>query len=170
VMVEEKKNIAPLKDEPAGPTVPLTESTRDAVWTKVLSEVGFTIAGVLKKASSLAIPGPNALVMRVSQRYNVPGGAILDSTQLARVEDVLHKITGQPCNVRVEFIKDEEPAADAGRSAVAPPTAQARQQRAEILQMPLVKKAVEVLGAQLVRADEGFGAPAVPVPDTAEDE
>ena len=34
------------------------------------------------------------------------------------------------------------------------------QQRAEWMQIPLVKKAADVLGAQIMRADEGFGAAA----------
>jgi DNA polymerase III subunit gamma/tau len=159
VQSDEKKKVvlAPGSTSPEI-ALPLADPNLDAIWAKVLTEVGFAIAGLLKKAASVAIAGPNCLAMRVSQRYNTPGGALLDSSRLARVEEVLHKITGQPCTMQVEFIKDDDPAAESVRSSVAPPSAQSRQQRAEVMQLPLVKKAVDVLGAQLIKADEGFGA------------
>src|SRR5207245_2257285 len=109
-----------------------TEANLDTIWTKVLSEVGFAIAGLLKKANSVAIFEPNSLVLRFSQRYNVPGGAILDGPRQARLEEVLQKTTGQPCRVRVEFVKDEEAAAEAVRTPNAATAAPNRQQRAEV--------------------------------------
>jgi DNA polymerase-3 subunit gamma/tau len=159
---EEKKKLTPNTNTNGNEAVlPFSEENLEAIWTKVLSEVGFAIAGLLKKISSLAIAGPNTLVLRVSQRYNSPAGAFLDSPRLARLEEVLLKTTGQTCQVKVEVLKEEDPARspDAGRTGSAPATSPLRQQRAEIMQLPLVKKAVEALGAQFIKADEGFGTP-----------
>lgn len=162
--LEEKKKPAaeragrpPVADAPGAPdgTMPLADDTLTTLWSRVLSDVGFAISGVLKKASSLAISGPNALVLRVSQRYNVPGSSFLDSAQLGRVEEALRKATGQACKVQLDFVPDEVIAGPGDQAAAV--QAQAKQQRTELLQLPLVKKAVAALGAQLIRADEGFG-------------
>ncbi len=142
--------------------LPFDETNLEAIWTKVLTEVGFAVAGTLKKALSLAIVGPNTLALRFSERYNTPGTPILETARLARLEEVLQKTTGQPCSVRIEFIKDEA-AREAANGPAPPSPGQARQQRAELMQLPLVKKAVEALGAQFIKADDGFGAP-VPTP------
>jgi hypothetical protein len=89
----------------------------------------------------------------------VPGGAFLDSAQLGRLEEALRKATGDPCKVQVEFITEEAAAPVANGNVPGAAQAAAKQQRAELMQMPLVKRAVEVLGAQFIKADEGFGVP-----------
>jgi DNA polymerase-3 subunit gamma/tau len=150
--VDEKKK---LPSEPApvpGAVLALSDENLPAVWSRVTAEVGFTVAGLLKRAGSVAISGPNALAVRVSERYNTPGAAYLDAAQQARVEAALANVTGAPCRLQIEFVR-----ADPATPAVDNGVTQARQQRAELMQLPLVKKAVDVLGAQFIRADEGFG-------------
>ena len=87
---------------------------------------------------------------------------------MARVEEVLRKITGHPVVFRIE----------AAAGAASPAAAQAaedeektpsryQRQRAEALKEPMVKRAMEVLGAQLVDVDDGFATAVTPVPDRA---
>lgn len=147
----------------AAPALLLRSENLDTLWSKVLSDVGFAVAGDLKKVLSLAILGPNTLVLRVSQRYNGTGngGSPLDPSRLAKVEEALRKFTGQPCGVRVEYVKDEEaaPPQTGARGTASGTLTPGRQQKAELMQQPLVQKAIDLLGAQIVRADEGFGTP-----------
>jgi hypothetical protein len=86
---------------------------------------------------------------------------------VARVEEILKRITGLGINLRVELvggtgtIPSTVPGQDDPGATVSP----YKRQRSEALKEPLVKKAMEVLGAQLVEVDEGFGS----VPQTTED-
>jgi hypothetical protein len=82
---------------------------------------------------------------------------------------LLRKITGRPCQVRVEYVGNgaaanpAEAAADAGQQP-----SRYRRQRAEALQEPLLKRAIDVLGAQVIHVDDGFGAAPAAVPERPE--
>jgi hypothetical protein len=76
------------------------------------------------------------------------------------VEEAIRKLTGKPWTVLVET--------DAGRtgpvlqneSANAPSLRAKRGAKDEAEKVPLVKRAVEVLGATIQRVDDEFGEPA----------
>jgi hypothetical protein len=81
---------------------------------------------------------------------------------LARIEEWLKRITGQACQLRIES-SGGGPKAESTETPdeVATLPSRYRRQRAEVLQEPLLKRAIEVLGAQIVQMDDGFGgAPA----------
>jgi hypothetical protein len=92
------------------------------------------------------------------------------------VEQALQKVTGQGWRVRVE-------AAPTGPAEPVPPTAttlspmqKAQKQREAVEALPLFRRAIEVLGAQVVRVDEEFDAgtglirpPANDVPEAGEE-
>jgi len=138
--------------------VPLTPDNLNVVWQQLITLVGFTVGNELRKAISLAISGPNALVIVFPSGYNL-GDKFLDAARLARIEEALAKLTGQTWGVRVEF--QQAPAGEAAAvAAVAaePAGSRLRRQKDEISQHPLVAKAKEVLAAQIMAIDEGFGA------------
>jgi hypothetical protein len=93
---------------------------------------------------------------------------------MGAVEKILSRIVGQTTTIRVEWTDDAPETAAGGPTQSAQGAGQQRQLRAELMQIPCVKKASEVLGAQIIRADEGFGAaantPATPAEDTSEGE
>jgi hypothetical protein len=161
--VPEKKKVA----DASGPSseglapVPLNESTLSAVLQQLIAKSGFALQSDLRKANSTAISGPNTLVFSVSRRYNTGGNTFTDPAQSAKLEEILSGIVGEPCRVKVDWV-DDNGAAPTIKSAAAQAMGQQRLQRAELLQIPLVKKVSEVLGAQIIRADEGFGSPAKP--------
>ena len=166
VMSSEKKK--PTLDETSHSGVqvqPLTETTKNEIWQQVISRVGFTIGNELRKASSLAISGPNALVILFPASYNF-GERFLDATRVARVEEALAQITGQSWTLRLENQK-----ASGNEPQVAPPEAaepaslKLRRTKNELGQLALVAKAQEALGAQIMQVEEGFGAmmPAEPL-------
>jgi hypothetical protein len=69
------------------------------------------------------------------------------------VEEVLGKITGQPCQVRMEVAgtdDPEPPPANGGAGPSPRPTLEA-------VDSPLLKRAADVLGAQVVRMEKDFG-------------
>jgi len=155
-------------DEPsrAESTLPLTPDTLPQVWQQTLALLGQMHASDLQKAGQPAISGPNALVLRFPPSYNLAQEHCQTPAKMARVEEVLRKITGHPVVFRIE----------AAASTASPAAAQAaedeektpsryQRQRAEALKEPMVKRAMEVLGAQLVDVDEGFATASTPVSD-----
>jgi DNA polymerase-3 subunit gamma/tau len=138
--------------------VPLTDATLDRLWREILQQVGPMLAGSLEKAAPPAILGPKTLVLRFAAGYNRHREHCQEPARVERIEEALRKLTGQVWNLRIETV---------GNDAVSPsvPAAKAekqlsryRRQRAEALQEPLVKRASEVLGAQIVQMDDDFGA------------
>jgi hypothetical protein len=67
-------------------------------------------------------------------------------------------MTGQSCQLRVEGVSGSPPgeSPEAADDPANPPS-RYRRQRAEAVQEPLLKRAIDVLGAQIVHLDEGFG-------------
>ncbi len=119
------------------------------------------MANELGKAKDVAIFGPNSLVIRFPPGYNLDENQYLDKTRVARIEQLLHKITGQACSLRMESSSGPDPAAvSSGLVVEEPESSQSRNRRsrAEAVQQPLVSRAMELLGAQIVQIDDGFGA------------
>jgi DNA polymerase-3 subunit gamma/tau len=156
---EKKKLAASDVATPGQIPVDLTPESIPNIWQQVLTESGFALQAELRKTKSPAISGPNALVLSVSRRYNAPGCFFLDSTRLGKVQDILSKIVGRACSIGIEWIDEPAESASPGvKSVTAKAAGQQRQQRAEWMQIPFVKKATDVLGAQIMRADDGFGS------------
>jgi DNA polymerase-3 subunit gamma/tau len=142
----------------AGP-IPLSPESLRQVWQNMLAQAGPMLAGRLQKADFPAIFAPNTLVIRFQAHYNSEREHCSDPTRVGRLEEVLRRITGQSCQVRVEnaagsaLAKSPAPA-DEPTETISP----YRRQRAEASQEPLLKRAIESLGAQIVQVDDGFGA------------
>jgi hypothetical protein len=81
------------------------------------------------------------------------------------MEELLRRITGHECHVRVDSVaggtplKPPQPA-----SEPVPSISPYRRQRAEASQEPLLKRAIDLLGAQIVQMDDGFGAAPMAAP------
>lgn len=166
--VEKKKLI---DDAPPAAAVPLTPESLDAIWQQLISQVGFILGSELRKATNVAIFGPNTLVMQVPPAYNPGGNQYLDANRLAKVEEVLSKIVGQACTLRLEVTGSAPAAAATSASSAVPAansTAKKQRLREEIAQVPLVGKAMDVLGGQIVQVDDEFGAVTAKVPEPGE--
>ena len=143
----------------------LTAETLPHIWPQILGAVGLMLANSLEKAQLPAISGPNTLVIRFPVAYNVEREYCQEPARVQRVEQTLQKITGRPWTVRVESgpqTGNETPVLP----AVAPSReaenslARARRQREEVENEPLIKRAIEILGAEVKRVDEGFNTTA----------
>jgi DNA polymerase-3 subunit gamma/tau len=158
-----KKNaLSPAPEAPAQ-LIPLSSETLPQVWAQTLATltasglVGNMLARELGNIALPAIAGPNTLVLSVPTVYNHLQEVLQDTDRLRKVEDALRKITGRAWTLRVESVAEPAsappPEADNGRPA--PPR---RSSREEAEQLPLIKRAMDALGASIQRVDEGFGA------------
>lgn len=157
--IEEKDPPEPLIPPPS-PLPPLSPQSLPQIWGQTLAQTPPMMRSELEKAGVPAIFGPNTLVLRFPSEYNAQREHCQDPKRVERVEGLLQELTGQAITLRIESggataPPKEQPAAphetDSSQS-------RSRRQRDETLQEPLVKRAVEALGAQVVRVDEGFGA------------
>jgi DNA polymerase-3 subunit gamma/tau len=136
---------------PAGPTA-LTPESLPQIWAEVLAQVGGTLAVSLGKAGLPAILGPKSLVAVFAAEYNFHYERCSDQAVVTKTEAALHRVTGQTWSLKVELASSSE-----ARPAAAAPAARPLQAREAVLKDPLVQRAVEVLGASLLRQDPGFG-------------
>jgi DNA polymerase III subunit gamma/tau len=149
----------------------LTTENLPLIWQAILAQAGPLLSSELKRADFLAISGPNTLVISFPSRYNQGREYCQAPASVTRIEELLRKITGQACQLRIEAVSVAEAPASAPDAAVLP--SRYRRQRAEAVQAPLLQRAIDVLGAQIIQVDEGFGAApssAVERPDSANGE
>jgi DNA polymerase-3 subunit gamma/tau len=149
--------------EPAAESAPLALTTESLpqVWQQVLAQVGPVLGSELGKADIPAISGPNTLVLRFASRYNFQRERCQDPARLGRIEEALRKVTGRAYALRIEAgagAPDTDASSAHGSGAAETSPERARRQRDEVLQAPLIQRAVETLGAQVIRLDDGFGA------------
>src|SRR5262249_3892595 len=157
-----KKKPEPATDAaetPAG--VGLTAETLPQVWQEVLAQMGGFHGRDLGKAENLAISAPNTLVIRFPARYNEAREFCQEPNRLAQTEKTLRKLAGLQWNLRIESGGDGNGAGSpqaAGSVETETHPSRYRQKRTEVVQKPLVKRAIDLLGAQIVQVDDGFGA------------
>lgn len=77
---------------------------------------------------------------------------------MARTEEVLRKFTGKAWSLRIESGSRDTAVAPAQAADAENSQSRYRRQRTEAVHEPLVKRAIERLGAQVVQVDEGFGS------------
>jgi DNA polymerase-3 subunit gamma/tau len=148
--VEKKNTVAD-----TGPIL-LTEDTLAPVWSKLLAQVG-QIHGAELARGKVVIGGANLLVVTFPAAYHKQMEYCQEPLRVTRAGDALKKMTGRPWQLRFELAGT---APDADAVLIEAEAAQNRYhaQRTEVLRVPLIKRAHEQLGAQVVSVDDGFGA------------
>jgi DNA polymerase-3 subunit gamma/tau len=146
--------------EPAAAPTPvgLSPDTLPRLWPEVLTQLGPMLGAEVEKAALPAISAPNTLVIGFPPRYNQAREYCQEPGRLARIEEVIRRVSGQPWQVRVEAVGGPAVASSDAADDSASQPSRSRRQRAEAVQEPLLKRAIDVLGAQLVHLDEDFGA------------
>jgi DNA polymerase-3 subunit gamma/tau len=168
----------PAADAVAPGGAPLTAETLPAVWAELLAQVGFIHASKLKSAAPPAILGPTTLALAFPAEYTPSYEYCAEAGRVQRVEQLLRKLTGQGWTVRVEkaagtgqpgsmapklHVVPTVPAVPAAPGAADVPGApgdRPRRGQTVIAEDPLLQRAVDVLGAQALSIDDGFGTPA----------
>ncbi len=152
-------------------TVPLdtADSGLPAVWERVLQEIGPMRRALLQPAGLPATPGPNCLAIRFPPGYSSAYDSCASEPSLDVIRAALRRVTGKDWSVRVE--QTPAPANGSPAQPAGPPVPARPEQRSkDLLQLPLFKKAADVLGAQLVRVDDGFDPQAGRSDESAPDE
>jgi DNA polymerase III subunit gamma/tau len=129
------------------------------IWPKVREDVGPMLGGQLAAAQFPAIFGPNTLVLRFGLEYNHQHDYCSEPESIKRIEKSLREITGKNWNVRVDWVTTVEPATPKSIPEQLPAKAVTyRQREQDLARIPLVNRAIEKMGARLLKFDEGFGS------------
>jgi DNA polymerase-3 subunit gamma/tau len=159
-----------------GSQLNLEEGTVAEVWQatkRFLMERSPILAKQLDVALLPAIFGPNSLAIRFPPGYNHAYQACATELGVQRLQDALKRVTGQP--VMVRFDAPPSGLAPAEEPTAAPAVPSTADRKKSLLNLPLFKKAADVLGAQVWVADEAFdpaataARPATPAAETADD-
>jgi DNA polymerase-3 subunit gamma/tau len=156
---EDAKKKSTVTTEPvdAAPT-PLTPATAPQIWSQLISQLTGPLATNLQKIDRIAISAPNTLVISFAAGYNL----LRDRCQekVGQLEHLLQKITGQPCLVRIETTETihDRPSTDSPQGSLSAGVI-ARGVEERLSEIPLIKKAREILGAQILErnTDQDFG-------------
>jgi DNA polymerase-3 subunit gamma/tau len=151
-----KKPLSAAEPPAAAAQWKLTAENLPLIWPAILAQAGPLLRSELERAEFPAISGPNTLVIRFPSRYNQGREYCQAPASVTRIEELLRKITGQACQLRIEAVSVAEAPASAPDATQLP--SRYRRQRAEAVQAPLLQRAIDVLGAQIIQVDEGFGA------------
>jgi DNA polymerase-3 subunit gamma/tau len=157
-----KKNALTNPPEGNGPAAPavrdLDADSLPALWPEIVAMVGAMLGAELKRAHLPAIFGPNTLVLRFPIEYNQSRDYCQHPERIGRIEVALRKMTGRAWTVRIEAgpAGTEQAGSNGGTEAAR----SRRSPKEEAEKVPLVKRALDVLGGTISRVDEAFGTAA----------
>ena len=138
---------SPQAAQPSQPAVELTAQNAVEVWNRMLAAMTGMVVDQAKHFDSVAFLAPNRLVIRFKPVYDFSKGFCERPEQIARFEKTLAEMTGQSIRVEFALTADEPGEPSAAPAARAVPL---HQRRLETMQNPLVRRAAELFGAQVV--------------------
>jgi DNA polymerase-3 subunit gamma/tau len=144
--------------QPGAAIVSLSETSVQEIWGRLIrffTDRSPILANHLKSANLPAIFGPNSLAIRFPSSYSHAREACASDLNVAKIQDALRRITGQPITVRVDLVAGPDPVGQKPR-ADSRSGGQTTERRKQLMELPLFKRAAEALGAQLWHADEAF--------------
>jgi DNA polymerase-3 subunit gamma/tau len=130
--------------------VPLTPENASQIWSQVAAKLPGLAGEHARHFARVAIRAPNHLVVCFAKEYTFSKSLCDTPAQRGKIEQALAQATGQ--RIRLEFEVADE---DSGQSEA--PAERARsvvQRRAEAVQHPMVRRAMELFGAFPERVDE----------------
>jgi DNA polymerase-3 subunit gamma/tau len=134
-----------------GPAIEQKEALQ--AWRQTLAELGDMTSDCAAKFDSLAISGPNRLVVRFKKAYITAKEFCERPERRSRLELVMSRLTGR--TVRIDFaLSADEPQRTATQQVAPRPQASRRQRQAELQRHPLVRQAVEMFDAEIVNVVE----------------
>ena len=136
---------APFLKPSSGEFQPGSES---AFWAQVLSEIGDDVGNALRKASRLAIRGPNRLEVEFPKSYLFAKSLAEQPEARQRLDSVVARLAGRP--VQVVFGVSDEPSPN-GESVQVPKGA--RRLDTSTDGDPYVEKAIELFNAKVMKKE-----------------
>ena len=166
---------APAGDQATPPETPATASAPTAagprpaqeVWQEVLTALGPMLGGRAANAS-FKVRGPGAISLVFPPAAKASFDYLQSSaSRLAKITEVLGQLSGATYSINLELEDGPAPKPEQPRPEEPKMNPMARRMakdRAE--QIPLIQRAIEVLKATIVHADEDFALPAAKPPET----
>jgi len=128
---------------------PLDRDSALAAWRQTLAELQDMTGDYGSKFDSVAISGPNRLVVRFRKDYTTAKEFCERPEKRTRLEQTLSRLTGQ--DIRIDFaVLVEEPQVAVPQQVATRPPVNRRQRQAEMQRHPLVRQAVEMFDAEIV--------------------
>ena len=117
-------------------------------WTQVLSEVGDDVGNALRKASRIAIRGPNLLEVEFPKSYLFAKSLAEQPDARQKLDSVVARLAGRP--VQVVFGFSDEPAQNGVPVQIPKPT---RRMDTSTDGDPYVEKAIELFNAKVMKKE-----------------
>lgn len=145
--VEQASESPAVADSPA--TISLERGNEQEFWSEVFAKLTDMTKSQVRKAASVAISGPNALLLRFPKRYYLAKESLERGRDLKTIEEIASTLAGRPIRVQLEV----DPTLDAQLPAASESAASDNDSRVVTCDHPLVEAAVRVLGAKLIRSE-----------------
>jgi DNA polymerase-3 subunit gamma/tau len=121
------------------------------IWQQVLGRLEDMTVDFASSATSVAISAPNKLVVGFPAHYTLQKESCERPDRRKKIELLLAEITGQTVQVKFELLQAEE-------SDKPPPVSKSsRQMRRDLEQDPLIRQAMDVFDAEMVRVEKDPG-------------
>ena len=145
--VDQASESPAVADSPA--TISLERGNEQEFWSEVFAKLTDMTKSQVRKAASVAISGPNALLLRFPKRYYLAKESLERGRDLKTIEEIASTLAGRPIRVQLEV----DPTLDAQLPAASESAASDNDSRVVTCDHPLVEAAVRVLGAKLIRSE-----------------
>jgi DNA polymerase-3 subunit gamma/tau len=156
-LADQKKNDHLGGDEPAippskgSPGIPLEPARVQEIWQQMLGRLEDMTVDFASSATSVAISAPNMLVVGFPAHYTLQKESCERPDRRKKIELLLADITGQTVQVTFELLQEEESNKPAAVSK------SSRQVRRDLEEDPLIRQAMEVFDAEMVRVETDPG-------------
>ena len=146
--VQKKNEPAPSVDTP-DPSSPLSldASQIAEIWQQVLNDLEDMTGDFAAAATTVAISAPNTLVVGFPAHYTLQKESCERPERREKIELLLAKLTGHKVHIKFELLPDEVAATEQ------PANKSNRQQRRDLEQDPLIRQAMDVFDAELIRVE-----------------
>ncbi|MEX2173317.1 MAG: DNA polymerase III subunit gamma/tau [Pirellulaceae bacterium] len=134
---------------PTAELPPLSVAAATQAWTQAVSELQDMTGDCASKFESIAISGPNRLVVRFGKAYNAAKEFCERPDKRSRLEQTLSRLAGR--SLRVDFaVSEVELQTTSAQSVASRPTVPRRQRQAEMQRHPLVRRLTELFDVEVV--------------------
>ncbi len=150
----EKKNELATRPAPVAPSpeLPLEPSHVAQIWQQVLSRLEDMTGDFASSATSVAISAPNTLVVGFPAPYTLQKESCERPERKDKIEFLLAEITGQKVRIQFQMLPGEAP------TTPKPATKSNRQKKRDLEQEPLVRQAMDVFDAEMIRIETEPGS------------
>jgi DNA polymerase-3 subunit gamma/tau len=119
-------------------------------WKQMLTQIGDMTANFAARADSVAISGPNRLVVSFRKAYTQAQQYCERSEPRQRLEETFSRLAGRRFRIDFATLPDGPAAAETARQEPARPVASRRQKQQELMRHPLIRKANELFDTEVI--------------------